>query len=167
MIMLDYLGIFKAFNDRDVHYIVVGGIAVNLYGIPRMTYDIDILLEMSEHNIKQFIGLIKEWGFKPRVPVSVDDFANEDKRKDWIHNKNMKAFTFINPEWAISEIDVIIDSPVDYVHAYNNAVVIKVGDITIPVVSIDDLIDMKRKSDRKHDQIDVEYLERVKNEQKG
>ncbi|MDH7554522.1 MAG: hypothetical protein QHH74_12800 [Spirochaetota bacterium] len=76
----------------------------------------------------------------------------------------MKAFTFINPEWAISEIDVIIDSPVDYVHAYNNAVVISVGDITIPVVSIDDLIDMKRKSDRKHDQIDVEYLERVKNE---
>ena len=167
MIMLDYLGIFKAFNDRGIHYIVVGGIAVNLYGIPRMTYDIDILLEMSEHNIKQFIGLIKEWGFKPRVPVSVDDFANEDKRKDWIHNKNMKAFTFINPEWAISEIDVIIDSPVDYVHAYNNAVAITVGDITIPVVSIDDLIDMKRKSDRKHDQIDVEYLERVKNEQKG
>ena len=37
--MLDYLGIFKAFNEKGIKYLVVGGIAVNLYGIPRMTCD--------------------------------------------------------------------------------------------------------------------------------
>jgi len=33
----------------------VGGIAVNLYGIPRMTYYIDILLYLEESNAKRFV----------------------------------------------------------------------------------------------------------------
>jgi len=31
--MLDYLAIFKKLNEKGIRYIVVGGIAVNLYGI--------------------------------------------------------------------------------------------------------------------------------------
>jgi hypothetical protein len=42
--MFDYLAIFKKLNERKIKYIVVGGIAVNLHGIPRMTYDIDLIL---------------------------------------------------------------------------------------------------------------------------
>ena len=53
--MLDYLEIFKTFNNNGIHYIIVGGIAVNLYGIPRMTYDIDILLYLEESNAKRFV----------------------------------------------------------------------------------------------------------------
>ena len=160
--MLDYLGIFEAFNEKGIKYLVVGGIAVNLYGIPRMTYDIDILIDMSDSNIEQFLNLMKKWGFKPRVPVPIDDFADKNKRKDWEQNKNMKAFTFINPDWAISEIDVIIESPLEYAKAINNSVKLTVDDVIIPVISIDDLIKMKRETGRKHDQIDIEYLEKIK-----
>ena len=52
--MLDYLAIFRKFNEKGIGYIVVGGLAVNLYGIPRMTYDIDILLDLDDKNIKSF-----------------------------------------------------------------------------------------------------------------
>ena len=160
--MLDYLGIFEAFNEKGIKYLVVGGIAVNLYGIPRMTYDIDILIDMSDSNIEQFLNLMKKWGFKPRVPVQIDDFADKNKRNAWVQNKNMKAFTFINPDWAISEIDVIIESPLEYAKAINNSVKLTVNDVIIPVISIDDLIKMKRETGRKHDQIDIEYLEKIK-----
>ena len=160
--MLDYLGIFKAFNEKGIKYLVVGGIAVNLYGIPRMTYDIDILIDMSDSNIEQFLNLMKEWGFKPRVPVPIDDFADKNKRNDWVQNKNMKAFTFINPDWAISEIDIIIESPIVYDKAIINSVKLTVADVIIPVISINDLIEMKKNSGRTHDQIDIEYLEKIK-----
>lgn len=162
--MLDYLGIFKAFNEKDIKYIVVGGVAVNLHGIPRMTYDIDILIDMSDSNIEQFLNLMKEWGFKPRVPVPIDDFACENKRNDWVKNKNMKAFTFINYDWAISEIDVIMESPLDYSKAIINSIKLTVHDVIIPVVSINDLIKMKKGTGRIHDQIDIEYLEKIKDE---
>ena len=57
---------------------------------------------------------MRQWGFKPKVPVDIMDFSDKNKRYDWIKNKNMKAFNLVNPDWAISEIDIIIDTPVDY-----------------------------------------------------
>lgn len=48
--MLDYLAIFKKLNEKGIRYIVTGGIAVNLYGIPRMTYDVDLILDLEDKN---------------------------------------------------------------------------------------------------------------------
>jgi hypothetical protein len=39
-----------------------------------------------------------------------------------------------------------------------------VADVIIPVISIDDLIEMKKETGRTHDQIDIEYLEKIKDE---
>ncbi|RJP59309.1 MAG: hypothetical protein C4549_02480 [Deltaproteobacteria bacterium] len=164
--MLDYIGIFKNLNEEGIRYIVVGGIAVNLYGIPRMTYDIDLLLDMEDDNLEKFLQLLKGWEFKPKVPVDVMDFAKKDKRESWIKNKNMKAFNLVNPEWAISEIDIVIDSPVDYDKANKRINEIKLHGVTIPVVSIDDLIKMKERTGRKQDKADIRYLKELKNEKK-
>lgn len=48
--MLDYLAIFKKLNEKGIRYIVAGGIAVNLYGIPMMTYDVDLILDLEDKN---------------------------------------------------------------------------------------------------------------------
>jgi hypothetical protein len=164
--MLDYLAIFKKFNEKGVRYIVVGGIAVNLHGIPRMTYDIDLLLDLEDDNLRRFLRLVKGWGFKPKIPVDIMEFAEKDKRQDWIKNRDMKAFTLINPEWAVSEIDVIIDSPVDYGKACRGVKRFRLHDIRVPLISIDDLIKMKRKSGRQQDRDDIRYLRRLKDEEK-
>ncbi|RLD17148.1 MAG: hypothetical protein DRI36_04635, partial [Caldiserica bacterium] len=85
---LDYIEIFEEFNKKGIEYIVCGGIALNLHDIPRMTYDIDILLKMDDENIKKYLKLLKEWGFKPKVPVDIMDFAKKEKREEWINEKN-------------------------------------------------------------------------------
>ncbi len=164
--MLDYLAIFKNLNEKGIRYIVVGGIAVNLYGIPRMTYDLDLILDLEDENIKKFLRLLKMWGFKPNVPVDIMDFANSNKREDWIKNKNMKAFNLINSEWAISEIDVVIDSPVDYEKGHKRIKHIMLHDVSIPVISIDDLIKMKQITERRQDKADIRYLRKLENEKK-
>ena len=100
--MLNYLEIFDRLNKEKIRYIVVGGIAVNFYGIPRMTYDIDLLVYLEDKNLKRFLKLMKRWNFKPKVPVDIMDFADSKKRKSWIKNKHMKAFNLVNPDWGIS-----------------------------------------------------------------
>lgn len=162
--MLDYIAIFKKLNEERVKYAVAGGIAVNLHGIPRMTYDIDLLLELEDENLNKFLRLVKRWGFKPKVPVDIMDFAKKEKREDWIRNKNMKAFTLVNPAWAISEIDLIINTPIDYKKASKNINRITLRDVSIPVVSIDDLIKMKQKTSREQDKADIKYLRKLRNE---
>lgn len=164
--MLDYLAIFKKLNEKRIRYIVVGGIAVNLYGIPRMTYDIDLLLDLEEKNIENFLRLLKDWGFKPKVHVNIMDFANKDNREDWIKNKNMKAFNLVNQKGVLSEIDIIIDSPIDYAKGHKNAKTIILQGVRIPVVAIDDLIAMKQVTGRQQDEADIRYLRKQKNEKK-
>ena len=164
--MLDYLGIFKRFNEEGIRYLVVGGVAMNLHGVPRATYDIDILIDMEDGNISALMGLMKEWGFKPKVPVSITDFADPAKRNEWITTKNMKAFNLVNAKWALSEIDIVIDAPVVYAEARKRARKISVHGVSIPVSSIDDLIKMKQAAGRELDKADIQYLKKVKNGKK-
>jgi hypothetical protein len=42
-----YLDLFRTLNERNVRYLVVGGLAVNLYGVPRVTQDVDDLITMK------------------------------------------------------------------------------------------------------------------------
>ena len=73
----------------------------------------------------------------------------------------MKTFCFVNPDWTISEIDIIIDSPINYEEAISRAMFITINGIKIPIISIDDLITMKQVSIRYQDISDIEYLKRV------
>lgn len=164
--MLDYSGIFREFNKNKIEYLICGGLAVNLYGIPRLTYDIDLLLNMKAQNLEKFCKLLKKWGFKPRVPVDIMDFSKKSKRDEWIKQKNLKAFIFVNPDWALSEIDIIIDSTVNYSAAIRNAKIFKSSGITLPVVSLKDLIKMKRNTGRKQDTMDIKNLLRVMDEER-
>ena len=46
--MLDRLGdVFKSLRDHEVRYVVIGGIAAVLHGVPRATMDLDLLIEAS------------------------------------------------------------------------------------------------------------------------
>ncbi len=159
--MLDYLGIFKEFNKKKIRYIVVGGMAVNLLGIPRITYDIDLLLDLEDENLMKFLRLMKIWGFKPKAPVNIIDFANRDKREKWIKNKHMKAFNLVNPDWAIREIDIIINTPVNYKSAIKNIRRAILYKESIPIISAKDLILMKSKSNRAQDRDDIVNLKKI------
>jgi len=160
--MLDYARIFQELNKKKIKYILAGGMAVNFYGIPRMTYDIDLLLRLEDKNLKKFLNLMKDWGFKPKMPVDIMDFADKNKREYWIEHKNMKAFNLVNPAWAISEIDIIINTPVDYGTASEDATRIDFQGVVVPVVSIGRLIKMKKASNRQQDKKDIIYLKKIK-----
>lgn len=42
--------VFSSFQKHDVRYLVIGGIAAILYGVPRATFDLDILIEATPEN---------------------------------------------------------------------------------------------------------------------
>lgn len=44
-------------------YLVIGGIAAMLYGVPRATFDLDILIEPSEANAQRLLDSLVEIGF--------------------------------------------------------------------------------------------------------
>jgi predicted nucleotidyltransferase len=158
---LDYKVIFKELNKLGIDYLLVGGLAVNFHGVPRMTYDIDLMLLLQADNILRLVMKLTQWGYKPKIPVDPKDLANEMKRNIWIQNKGMKALNFYSEKLTIGEIDLVFDSPIPYDKLKSRAVKIELQGDRIPVVSIRDLIELKQRAGRKQDLADIESLKTI------
>ncbi len=52
--------VFASLQKHDVRYVVIGGIAAVLYGVPRATFDLDILIEASEENAQRLLLAFQE-----------------------------------------------------------------------------------------------------------
>jgi predicted nucleotidyltransferase len=158
---LDYRTLFKEMNEADVDYMLIGGLAVNFYGIPRMTYDLDLMIALHPENILNLVSRLIEWGYKPRAPVDPRELADAEKRRSWIREKNMKAFSFYNEKEAIGEVDILIDLPMPYEELRERARVFDIEGTRVPVVSVQDLIDLKLRAGRQQDLSDAEHLKAV------
>ena len=155
-----YGDILRDFQKQKVRYVLVGGIAVNLLGSFRGTADLDIMVEMTDHNLKKVVGILKKRGYRVRQPVDPMGIADAKTRRDWIKNKHMKAFNFFLDK-HFKEVDIIIDSPVSFTQAVKNIQKVKIDDLTLPVISIADLIKMKKKAARTVDRLDIEELNQI------
>ncbi|MDI6606798.1 MAG: hypothetical protein QME65_06640 [Candidatus Omnitrophota bacterium] len=159
--MIIYEEILRAFQKEKVKYVLVGGIAVNLLGSLRSTADLDILVEMSGGNLKKTVTILKRMGYRIKQPVDPMLIADEKIRKQWIKKKHMKALSFCK-EKGLKEVDIIVETPVSFEDAKRDAVRFKGGDISIPVISINNLIKMKRSTGRSIDKLDVAELRKIK-----
>jgi len=159
--MIFYEEILREFQVLNVKYILVGGIAFNLLGGMRSTADLDILAEMSDDNLVKIVQIMLKQGYHVKQPVDPMRFAEKKCREDWIVNKHMKAFNFYK-ENDFKEIDIIIDSPVTYDEAITEIEKIKINDLILPVISIDNLIEMKKTAGRDIDKIDIQELQKIK-----
>ena len=80
-------------NEAGIPYMISGSIAANYYTIPRMTRDIDVVIELKENTIDKFIPLFED-GFY----VNREMIANEVSRQgmfNLIHNRYVIKIDFI------------------------------------------------------------------------
>lgn len=52
--------VFASFQKHNVRYVVIGGIAAILHGVPRATFDLDILIEATEDNAQRLLDSLLE-----------------------------------------------------------------------------------------------------------
>ena len=159
--MILYEEILREFQKKKVKYVLVGGLAVNLHGFMRSTADLDILVEMSDANLRKVVSILRNKGYRVKQPVDPMGIADAKLRNEWIHGKHMKAFNFYKED-ELKEVDIIIDSPVSFKKAKKSAMRVRIGQTLLPVISIDNLIEMKRGTQRSVDKFDIEALRKLK-----
>ena len=91
-----YLDIFRALDEHRVDYLLVGGLAMNLHGVPRMTMDVDLVLLMDDQNLDRFIACAGQLNLSPCAPVPIAALKNPEQRKTWLEQKHMIAFGLQN-----------------------------------------------------------------------
>jgi predicted nucleotidyltransferase len=160
--MIIYEEILREFQKQKVKYVLVGGIAFNLLGGYRNTLDMDILVEMADENLFKVVTILKKAGYHVKQPVDPIMIADQKIRNDWIKNKHMKAFNFYKGERSYEEVDIIIDSPIDFKAAIKDAIKVKVGELNLTVISPKKFIKMKKGSGRDKDLRDIEEIRLVR-----
>jgi len=117
----------RALDDNDIQYMLSGGLALNKYSIPRMTMDIDIVVELSELNIEKFLS-----AFSDNFYIDKETVKQETKRKG--------MFNIIDHQSGF-KIDFILRKNTEYrISEFKRRQKTKINDLKIWVVSMEDLV---------------------------
>lgn len=136
--------VFESFHKYEVKYVVIGGIAAVLHGIPRATFDLDILIEATQENAHRLLEALLNAGLGTASLTSVDEVLSNEITvfKDRVR------------------IDVQTSTPgLSFQDAWERRQTMDYQGQTFFVVSSDDLISSKRASGREVDLEDVRLLE--------
>lgn len=164
---LFYEDVLEGLSKAGVPFVVVGGVAVNLQGVPRFTADLDVAVALDRPSLESAERVLSGLGLKARLPARDEDLRNPDVVRSWIAERNLKALTFADPLEPLREVDVVVDSPVAFDELSRSADRLTMGSITVAVASIDALIRMKEGTGRAQDASDVDALRRVKEALRG
>ena len=137
-------GVFASLHRHNVKYVVIGGIAAVLHGVPRATFDLDILIEATPENAQRLLDALLEERFGAAALTSVQGILAHEITvfKDWVR------------------IDVQTSTPgLVFETAWQRRRTMMYRGQEFYVVSKADLIASKRAAGRKQDLEDVRLLE--------
>jgi hypothetical protein len=148
---LDAEQIFAVLDAHQVEYVVIGGIAVQVYGHVRMTNDVDLIPSPTPQNLERLAAALRE--LEARV-------LNPGSEHLAIDAQMLPRATLWQLSTQHGDIDVLHDAPgaSPFPQLRERALLIALGDHTIPIASRDDLIKMKRASGRPVDLADIAAL---------
>lgn len=153
-----FLKLIKALNQEGLDYAVVGGFALALHGIVRATVDIDFVIRLNSTDLARAEKVFKNLNLTSRVPVRAEDISKF--RKEYIENRNMLAWSFVDYKNPANQVDILIN--LDFKQISTQKMSLH-GEKVI-VASLESLHKMKKIANRPQDQIDIENIERALNE---
>ena len=136
----------SALNREGASYVVVGAMAVQLWGSTRATRDVDILIEATVPNAERVLralgqvgfGLVREW------------FAEEVAKRPVTVIGDIPRVDVLTVAWSVH-----------YPEAARDATVFEIEGVKVPAASIEHLIESKRTG-RLQDAADIEVLEEIR-----
>ncbi len=160
--------VFKALMDAHVRFLLVGGLAVNVYGYLRMTLDIDLVVQLIPENIYAAFDALATEGYRPMVPVTAEQFAHTPTREIWIQEKGMRVLRFYSGKHRQTPVDLFVTEPFPFEEEYTVATIREISDAgPIRTVSLKTLKRMKQDAGRPQDLLDLESLRLYEKGQNG
>ena len=145
----DFRELLTILNDCQVEYLVVDGYAFIHYAEPRYTKDIDLWIRPSEMNAQCLREALVKFG-------------------GWVEGMTLDHFSTERTMFQIGlppcRVDFLTSIPgVEFDSAYPSRVTADVGGVSVPFISLHELMLAKRTAGRPQDLLDLAALEGVAN----
>ncbi len=150
-IPLDAERILRALAEHEVAYVLIGGLAVQTHGHVRTTNDADLIPAPDPANLARLAATLRALDARILNP------GNETTEIDAKMLPRATIWQFATRDGGI---DVMHEVPGgrSYDELSERALSVQLGDINVPVVGLDDLIQMKLARGRPIDLSDVASL---------
>jgi hypothetical protein len=146
MLPEDWREFIESLNSANANYVIVGGHAVAFHGYPRLTTDLDILVEPTPENAARVVKAIELFGFAS-LGIQQADLVKEDQ--------------IIQLGFRPARIDIATSiSGVNFEEVWKSHVIGNLGELSVRYIGYDALIKNKRASGRPKDLVDVDEIER-------
>lgn len=143
------LDVVAELSRRKIKFALVGGYALALHGIVRATMDVDIVIGLTPKALLEAEAALTALGLTSRIPVKASEVA--EFRREYIENRNLIAWSFVDFKNPTRQVDLLIVLGVDDIDVEK----VSFGGKSIPVASLEDLLKMKLVSNRPEDQSDI------------
>ena len=149
----EIFNIWKVFNENNVRYLTIGGLAVNIYGYTRNTGDIDILIEDTIDNRKNL-----RLAF---ASIGIGDFPQIETMQF------VAGFTDFTISYDL-RLDVMTSvkglENENFKDLFQNATIVILQEVPVYFLDYDNLLKTKKACNRLKDQLDIEELSKINKE---
>ena len=154
----DFVALFAVLDAARIRYVVVGGLALLLHGIDRLTADVDLVVDLSADSVRDAVRALTEAGYRPLAPVDPLELADPAKRAAWQAERGMQEFSFWDTRQQRPTVDFMLSSPIPFEQLWADAVPARIAGHEVRLASVAHLIEMKSVSGRPQDVADIDRL---------
>jgi hypothetical protein len=154
----DFIGLFTLLAAARIRFVVVGGLALLLHGLDRLTADVDLAIDLSTDAALEAVRALTQGGYRAMAPVNPESLANPELRREWQTTRNMTVFSFWDTTNTRPTVDVMLAPVVSFDDLWADAVLTRIGGVEVRIASVQHLIRMKEAAGRPQDVADLERL---------
>ena len=156
----DYAKVLGVLTDGQIEFLVIGGVAANLHGSARATFDLDVVYSRTRGNIANMVKALAPYspylrGAPPGLPFKFDEATV----------RNGLNFTL---ETTLGDLDLLgeVAGGGNYAQLLPHIVEMKAFGVRCKCVTLERLIQLKRAAGRPKDLESVAELQRLLEERR-
>jgi predicted nucleotidyltransferase len=146
--------LLRRLSEAGVEFVLVGGLAINAWGVVRGTKDVDVVVAPDPANLKRIAKVAVE--AHGHVQTGESFLSTTFSIAAQLESGERVA---IETEFGLLDVVQGLDGVPSYDELRSSAVETEILDVKVAVCSIDDLRRMKRAAGRPRDSVDLEDLD--------
>ena len=146
----EIVNIWTIFNEKNVRYLTIGGLAVNIYGYTRNTGDIDILIDDTTENRINLRAAFKQIGIGDFPQIETMQFVAGYTDFTISYDLRLDVMTSIKG-LENANFDELLQ----------NATIVYLNQVPVYFIDYDSLIIAKKATNRLKDQLDIDELNKL------
>ncbi len=159
---LDAAEVLRVLARHDVDYVLIGGLALALYGSNLLTFDVDVVPAAGDTNLDRLANAMRE--LRAKVVVYIDRDEVHLSEPIWTAQV-VRDNPFLHLRTRAGDVDLLMQPaglPDGYDQLVGGSVEIRVQGLVVRLAALDDIATSKRAVGRPKDLLALTEIERLR-----